>query len=438
MSTAVDIRTPLADQTDNSRAPTRRALSADARLLHASRVAPRLDGDNAIRAIMNKAKHARLNAAGGWGDHSPMDGIAPAFEAILKNAGRFHAATRYSETHGQAGLREVIAGKLDPEVFGRRGLTPDQVIIASGGSTQLGFQSLLLFGSPVALPDPVYANYLDQAELAGLQVVRFPIVGSDGDFLPRSDPDRVLRDFSRICRDRRPGSVVITSPDNPTGFIWPDDVLDRLIGIADRHDVAVLLDRAYGPFWFKERPDHLSWSPATHPNLITLESFSKSFSLLGLRVGYALAPSAIITRLQALSQRLTLCPSTLEQEALTAFLTDTSGDAMAAYLEEVRRGYCNAYTTARSTVTTACPGVRILEADGGFYLTLRVSSEDEDEARFCDALFDSQGLLVVPGGAFGNTTKGWVRTAFAPHVRDLERLSRVYQVLGDYLNEWWR
>jgi DNA-binding transcriptional MocR family regulator len=105
------------------------------------------------------------------------------------------------------------------------------------------------------------------------------------------------------------------------------------------------------------------------------------------------------------------------------------------YLENARCTYRNASILAKTVLSKRIPNFKIMNSDGGFYLMARIPEEYlGNDVQFCETLYNSERMLVVPGSAFGETTRGWIRTAFAPHVRNPGRLTTVYQILARHLD----
>ncbi len=183
---------------------------------------------------------------------------------------------------------DPLAGKLREMIAEANGLEPGNVLVGNGGD-ELIFDLLLAWGGPgrtlVDLP-PTFAMYGIDAEVTGTEVVRIPRTADyciDGDAL-----------LERL----KPGDVdivMIANPNNPTGTLASETLL---IDVLNATDALVLVDEAYFEFSRHTMRPHMS----RHPNLVILRTFSKAFSLAGLRAGYLLAHEDVISELTKVRQ----------------------------------------------------------------------------------------------------------------------------------------
>lgn len=393
-----------------------------------------LSRKNAIASIMDQAKFAKYNIAGGWGNHMPHPGIATSYRSLLDEHS-FSAATRYSETSGMPGLKQAICHKLELGYFGRTGCTPENITISTG-STMATYQLItLLCGQEKSLltTDPVYANVIDQCDLIGTKIDLLQVFEKNGEFLPETMPDKVIVRYCNMLDTGNVGAVYLVSPCNPMSRFYPDSFLDKLIRLAAERNIPVIIDGAYAVFYYDDRPKQLTFSRIEYPNLIRLESFSKTFSLLGERIGYVVADKTVSRSLAALTQRITLCPNRLPQEVMTLFLNDIPPVDLAEYITDARKQYSDVSQIVMNTMLNY--GIKFIKPNGGFYVTFQLPPPTGDDRKFCDTLLDNTGILAVPGSAFGNSLSGWVRTSFAPYVRDRAKVREIYELLAKYITE---
>jgi len=205
---------------------------------------------NAIREIM--CTKAEILLAGGWGDHEEPPGLRESYIETVSDPALFHGSSRYCRTRGLPSFIGATLESIEHRIYSRNGLAPENLIVGMG-STELTaalLKATLDPGDTVLLPNPTYANYLGQiaGEVEDVRVERFAAVSKDLEFLPRTDPSRVLDEVRNIFREKRPKMVLFPTPDNPTGQVWPEEVVDGILEEAARFGAWVALDVAYRPF----------------------------------------------------------------------------------------------------------------------------------------------------------------------------------------------
>jgi aminotransferase len=394
-----------------------------------------------IREIMKLADRRNIEAmgldpddvisfAGGWVNHEAPEGLRLEYAAIAHDPDLFHALGAYSPTRGLGGLRSALLA-MDAALYATPGLA-DEHLLVGASSTQLThtlFTTLLDPGDRVVLFDPSYANYGPQLDLApaGVEIVRLPVFDPGSwSFMP--DPREVVAGFQRIVDTQAPRLLLFSSPDNPTGQVIPDDVFDDLLGIADEADCFVVVDFAYRAQCFIEPlPAHFSASPADHPNLIRLHSNSKWCRGLGRRLGWVEAAPHVVEALEVVQQSTALCPDSVHQHALAAYLEKAVPDgSLAAYLSEANTRYAEA---ARHTVDGVRRhlGMRCLEPEGGLYTVVDVGSDGD---AFVHNVLPETGVILVPGSGFGEALRNAVRVSFGPLVNDPGQIEEGFRRVG--------
>lgn len=398
-------------------------------------VRKKLEKPNAIASIMDQAKFAWAgNLGGGWGNYPVHKDYIRAYSKVSANDLRFQKATRYSETSGEKTLKEYLVDKIEKGIYGRD-VGSNQITVTSG-STQASYQLIKLFcskESPILTTNPVYANILDQAELLGVDVKTVNIIDNDsGFFLPVESEEKIIKKFKDMIDMIRPGLIYLVSPCNPCSKIFPNKLICEILIHAQKHNIAVVLDRAYSAFCYVEKPAYFEYTPNQFYNLICLESLSKSFSLLGERVGYVISNEFVAKNISSLTQRITLSPARFPQEALIEFLSNVEGENLREYINNATNAYKETSRIALNILHDSNIQ-HIIEPDAGFYITFKIPAENADDTIFCNDLLEREGVLCVPGSAFGNALHGWVRTSFAPHVNNPDMTSKLYQIVCNYI-----
>ncbi|HEX2902621.1 MAG TPA: aminotransferase class I/II-fold pyridoxal phosphate-dependent enzyme [Jatrophihabitans sp.] len=315
-------------------------------------------------------------------------------------------ATRYGPSAGLPALREAICAKLARD-NGVAGVRPEQVIVTPGGvgAIALAYRAVLDLGSEVLVPDPGWPNLAGIAQLYGAEPVRYRLAAATG-FRP--DLDRLDALVTERTR-----ALVINSPANPLGTVWPPDTLRELADWATRRGLWIISDECYDQLWH-DRPATSLLRVAPEAPVITVFSLSKSYAMTGWRVGYAVGPAELIGHLTRIQETWTSCVSTPTQHAALAAL---SGDQ--AGLITMRSAYRRRRDAALRRAGEL--GLDVHRPDGAFYLWLRLPDRITDSTGFALHLLEESGVAVAPGRAFGPAGEGQLRLSLAASQEHLER-----------------
>jgi aspartate/methionine/tyrosine aminotransferase len=398
-----------------------------------------------IRQIMKMAERQNILAmgltpdevisfGGGWVNHAAPEGLREAYREVVSDPDLFHRSGGYTATLGDAACREQLAA-FERHLFGVPRLGAEHVAVGAG-STQLThdlFTVLLDPGDTVLLLDPTYANYEGQIAFAapGARIVRLPVLDpATWSYLPATDPGRIIADFERLFAAHQPRLVVFGAPDNPTSQILPHVVVDAMRARTETAGAWLAIDFAYKCQYFSNPPSYYGWSPADHPQVIGIHSNSKWGRGLGRRLGWLTAAPAVIDAIERVQQCTLLCADTLSQMAMTRYLSRAIPDgSLRAYIDETNTRYREA---ARVTIAAIDEHLRRprLEPMGGLYTVVDVGT---DADAFVPRALQATGVLVVPGGGFGETLRTGVRISYGPLVANTDRLREGLARLGQWM-----
>ncbi len=327
--------------------------------------------------------------------------------------------TTYTDVAGIITLRQKIAAKLKSE----NGLeyTTDEILCCNGAKQAIAqaIMALVRPGDEVLIPAPFWVSYPDMAILSGAK--------------PRFIPTTVLSSY-RISVDQLRESIsektrilMMCSPSNPTGSVYPREELEAIAEVVAEHDdLYVISDEIYEHIVFDV--EHVSFAslPGMWERTITVNGFSKAFAMTGWRLGYMAGPEWIVNAARKIQGQTTSAPSSISQHAGLAALDMGSASirAMVAAFRDRRDFMLEALAEI--------PGVVCPKPDGAFYLFPDVSSYYgmltpdgdviEDDEGLCVYLLEKCHVALVPGGAFGDP-KG-VRISYAASRSDLEEAMR--------------
>ena len=318
----------------------------------------------------------------------------------------------YTSNYGTPELRAAIAEKLKRE----NGLTydPDAEIIVTVGAAEAVFDAFLAFlnpGDEVLYPEPSWLNYAAAARLAGAIPVPIPLRESNG---YQIDPDEVRR---RITSQTR--LLIIASPHNPTGAVQSPDTLRDLADLVVQCNLLVISDEIYERIIYDDRV-HVSLArlPGMGERTITINGFSKAFSMTGWRLGYAAAPQPFIQAMNRVHQYNVACACAFAQAGAVAALKGPQ-DCVTAMVAEFRR--------RRDLVVPAINAMRGLSCvnpGGAFYVWVNITRIGVTSEDFSMNLLERAYVSLVPGTVFGESGQGYVRLSYANSYERLEEALR--------------
>jgi aspartate/methionine/tyrosine aminotransferase len=365
--------------------------------------------DNALRApgsgirkIMNMAltmEGVRHLEVGEPDFPSPPNVIEAACEAARSGY------TKYTANAGIPSLREAITEKL-LRVNGDE-VSPERITVTNGAVSGLmaSIMTVAQTGDDVLLPDPGWPNYTLMCRALGVHACFYPLRAKNG-FLP--DPEELV---SLITP--RTKAVVVNTPSNPTGAVFPEVVVRQIVEVADRHDLWIVSDEVYEQIIFEG--SHVS--PARFDEarrVIRAFSFSKTYAMTGWRIGYIVSPPGVTEVINKLQEALISCAGGVNQKAAEAALRGPQN-----YVAEMR----SAYHRRRDLLVHILHGSDLLAAvpHGAFYAMLDVSSATEDTYEFARRLLLDEAVAVAPGETFGPSGRGLVRIALCAAEETIQR-----------------
>jgi aspartate/methionine/tyrosine aminotransferase len=371
-----------------------------------------------IREIAN-AGMGRTDIAAFWfgeGDQPTPEFIR---EAAAKSVGA--GETFYTQNLGRPALREALARYVG-DLHGA--MTPERFVVTGSGVSALMLVSQMLVnpGDKVVMVTPVWPNIAEIPKIAGGQVMRVPLNVSNGRWSLG-----VERLIAALTPDTR--MVVINSPGNPTG--WTIDPEDQRVVFEHcrRYGIWVVADDVYERLMYT-RPGAVAPSflrlAEPEDRLISVNSFSKAWSMTGWRVGWIVAPEALMAEFAKVVEYNTSCVADFVQQGALAALDPAYAGGVAELVADLGRSRRLLFDGLK-----ALPDVEAPEGDGAMYAFFRVLGREDDMA-LAKGLVADAGLGLAPGSAFGPEGAGWLRWCFASRP---ERIADGLERLGTYLEK---
>jgi aspartate/methionine/tyrosine aminotransferase len=350
----------------------------------------------------------------GEGDLPTPDFIRAAAKAALDEGETF-----YNHNLGIAELRASIAGYVNRLHRPAVPVDADRVAVTSSGVSALSLvaQSLFEPGDRVAIVTPVWPNVTAQPRIMGAEVVRVPLACTAG---------RWTLDLQRLLDAAPAGTraVIVNSPNNPTGWVMPQHDWNALREHCRRHGIWLIADDAYERLVFDGSPHAPGVLGQADPDerFISANTFSKSWTMTGFRLGWLVAPRGFIASFAKMVEFNTSCAPTFIQRAGIAAIEQ--GDALIA----ATRARLQASRDALVAQLQRLPGIECAPPDGAMYLFFSVAGRSGNSLDFAKRLVTQVGLGLAPGVAFGPEGEGHLRWCFAAqgHLIDdgVRRLAR--------------
>jgi len=302
--------------------------------------------------------------------------------------------TKYAPAPGLPELREALAEKYTTD-NGFSTCDPSQVVVSPGGkySCHLAIQAVCNPGDEVLIPAPYWVSYPEMVRLAGGVPKILPTTLENGF---RLDPD-ALRD----ALTEKTKLLILNSPSNPTGAVYPPDLIRRIMDICLEHGILVLSDEIY-EYLLYDDSEHLSpasISEEAAKGVITVGGFSKTFSMTGWRLGTLVADAPIAKAVSSLQSQTTSNATTFAQYGALAAMRNWK-----LAMREVSE-MLEVFDRRRLKLLeglNAINGIDCIRSTGAFYLFPDIGSLGVSPLRFADDLLEKKKVAVVAGEGFGS------------------------------------
>lgn len=319
--------------------------------------------------------------------------------------------TKYTPSAGLPRLKQAIVDKLKRDQ--NLEYKPSEVIVTSGAKHALYtlFQAILDEGDEVIIPTPYWVSYPEQVKLAGGVPVYCEGKEENG--------FKITPEQLQDCITEATRAVIINSPSNPTGMIYTAEELAAIGEVCLKHNLTIVSDEIYEKLVYGESK-HVSiaqLSPELKEHTIIINGVSKSHSMTGWRIGYAVGNEKVIKAMTNLASHSTSNPTTTAQYgAIAAY--EGPQDAV----EEMRQAFAERLSIIFEQLTSI-PGVSCIKPQGAFYLFPNVKEaaiacgyQNVDE--FATALLEEALVAVIPGSGFGSEDN--IRLSYATSLEQLE------------------
>jgi len=315
--------------------------------------------------------------------------------------------THYTSNRGILELRQAVSNHIY-KLYGVRYDPVNEIIITVGVSEALylTFSALLNPGDEVIIPTPCFVSYQAEVILAGGKPAEV-YTNMEEDFQP--DPaviEKAIRPNTK--------AILLGYPNNPTGAVCSRERLQAIADIAQKHNILVISDEIYDRLVYGHEHVCFPSLPGMQERTLLLGGFSKSYAMTGWRVGYAAGPASVIEGLVRIHQYSVMsAPTTAQYGALKALQVGEP------FVQEMRREYDRRRKLIHEGLNDL--GLPTFEPHGAFYVFPSIHSTGMDDETFAERLLMEEKVAVVPGSAFGDAGKGFVRCSYATNYELIEK-----------------
>jgi aspartate/methionine/tyrosine aminotransferase len=338
--------------------------------------------------VIQYAKRADRDVVDMVSGNPDWDPPAALREGLHEYADAPTAAFQYPPSDGLRELREEIAE--------RRNVDPARVIVTIGGgeANYLAMARAMERGAgdEFVLTDPVYPYYPGKAQMLGGRTRMVPV----------HENGQLDMDAMREAVTDETTCIVVNTPNNPTGAVYPREDVAELVSLAEAHDALLLVDEVYDHFDFSGSFESALTIDSDHR--VVTSSYSKTFAITGFRVGYSVFPESLVEQARTRHMLVNVTGARPSQAAVLAALRSAGPD----YYEDVRDSlrtridaFCDALDAAGADYT---------RPDGAFYVLARFEGFPGTMANV-KTLVDEAGVAGMPGEAFGEARDEWIRFA---------------------------
>ena len=379
----------------------------------------------AISAKAKKMKKSGINVIGFGAGEPDFDTPSAIKEAAVKSIE--NGFTKYTPASGIDELKEAVTAKFKKD--NNLDYDKGQVIIGCGAKHILYniFQVICNPGDEIILPNPYWVSYSEMIKLAGGQPIFVTTLEEEG-FVPQ--PEKIAAAITSKTK-----AIVINSPNNPTGSVYPEKVLKEIAAIAVERNILVISDEVYERLIYgnNRHVSLASFGDDIKANTIVVNAVSKTYAMTGWRIGYAAGPKEIISAMAKIQSHSTSNPASISQQAALKAISGDQNEVTKMVTEFAKR---------RDYVIDRCkkiPGLTFSDPQGAFYIFPNISSYFgkklsgtliNNSMEFASHLLEKSQVALVPGSAFGDDR--YVRITFA---NALNEIADGFNRLEDFLKQ---
>ena len=329
--------------------------------------------------------------------------------------------TFYTSNQGLPELREEIS-KWNKRKYGLD-YSKDEIIVTCGGSEAIDItlRACINPGDEVIILEPNYVCYEPDILLAGGTPVKIQLKNENEFRLMPEELESAITEKTKI--------LLINYPNNPTGAIMTKADLEKIANVIIKHDLLVISDEIYSELTYSGNHYSIGALSNMRERTLTINGFSKTFSMTGWRLGYVMGPKEIMDQVKKIHQFVIMSAPTISQYAGIEALRngDTDVEKMKKEYDKRRKYLLKEFERL---------GLPCFEPRGAFYIFPYIGKYGMSSEDFATDLLNKEHVVVVPGTAFGDSGEGFVRISYAYSLSSLkEAIKRIEEYLSVILKK---
>lgn len=327
--------------------------------------------------------------------------------------------TGYTSNAGLYELRAAIATHIENRY--NLSYSPDDEVLITVGVSEalfLTMKAILDPGDEVLVVEPCFVANAAAIELAG----GVPVMVQTS---PDHDFQVTGAELEAHITDRTK-AILMSYPNNPTGAVLTPEHMQQVADVAEKHDLVVVSDEIYERLVYGIEHINFATLPNMYERTVVLSGMSKSYAMTGWRIGYATAPAPIISAMKKIHQYLIMSAPTVGQVAALEAIQYGEDD-----VEYMRQHY----DRRRQLIVDGFNrlGLTCFEPRGAFYAFPSIAITGMDDETFCELLLKEERLALVPGSAFGESGRGFIRASYATSEENIrEALARLEKFMVNH------
>ncbi len=308
--------------------------------------------------------------------------------------------THYAPNRGILPLRQAIAEKLKKD----NGLTydPDTEIMVMNGCAEAlycGIVGTVAPGEEVIIIEPAFLSYEQIIRLAGAVPVTVTAKEENNWYPAKEDLEAAITDKTRM--------IVINSPCNPTGVLYPRETMQDIADLAIKYDLLVASDEVYEKLRYEGEHVAIASLDGMFERTITINGLSKAYAMTGWRMGYTAAPKNLTQLILKVHQYAATCLPVFSQKGAIDALKNSDED-----VEAMRKEY-NRRRDILCEYFDACPNITYTRTQATFYMYINIAKSGMKSKEFCARLLEEKGVAIVPDSSFVTEEGTCCRLSFA-------------------------
>lgn len=327
--------------------------------------------------------------------------------------------TQYTGCRGLSELRELVSRYLFERFNVRYSAENTVITVGASEAVDLALRAICDAGDEILLPEPYYVSYAPAVALAG--GVPVPVKCAEANcFVPTA------QDLQNVLTDKTK-AVILSYPNNPTGAVATKAQLEEIAEFVKQKDLLVISDEIYAELNYTGRHYSVAALPQMSERTIYIGGFSKTFAMTGWRVGYICCPDYIDKAVVEIHTHTIICAPRMGQVAAITALKDGFAGGF-SFIEEMRADYAERGRVLAEGLNAL--GLKCMRPQGAFYIFANVESTGLDGDGFAEKLIKEAKVAVVPGSAFGEAGKNFVRCSYAASMENIKKaLVRIEEFL---------